>query len=98
MCIRDRIHTGRSRNDQVLVATRLWLKDRLDEVATLCIAVAGIALERAQAERDLPMPGYTHLQRAVVSSAGMWWAGWAEAFIDNAQRARTGYHLSLIHI
>ena len=33
------------------------------------------------------MPGYTHLQRAVVSSAGMWWAGWAEAFIDNAQRA-----------
>ncbi|MBE2211158.1 MAG: argininosuccinate lyase [Xanthomonadaceae bacterium] len=83
-----KIHTGRSRNDQVLVATRLWLKDRLDEVATLCIAVAGIALERAQAERDLPMPGYTHLQRAVVSSAGMWWAGWAEAFIDNAQRAR----------
>lgn len=83
-----KIHTGRSRNDQVLVATRLWLKDRLDEVASLCIEVAGIALERAQAERDLPMPGYTHLQRAVVSSAGMWWAGWAEAFIDNAQRAR----------
>ena len=49
--------------------------------------IAGIALDRAQAERDLPMPGYTHLQRAVVSSAGMWWAGWAEAFIDNAQRA-----------
>jgi Argininosuccinate lyase len=34
------------------------------------------------------MPGYTHLQRAVVSSAGMWWAGWAEAFIDDAVRAR----------
>jgi len=33
------------------------------------------------------MPGYTHLQRAVVSSAGMWWAGWAEAFVDNAERA-----------
>jgi argininosuccinate lyase len=33
------------------------------------------------------MPGYTHLQRAVVSSTGMWWAGWAEAFIDNAVRA-----------
>ena len=36
----------------------------------------------------LPLPGYTHLQRAVVSSAGMWWAAWAEAFIDDAVRAR----------
>ncbi len=85
--IGKKIHTGRSRNDQVLVATRLWLKDQLQEVAALCIDVARIALARASAERDLPMPGYTHLQRAVVSSAGMWWAGWAEAFIDNAQRA-----------
>ena len=85
--IGKKIHTGRSRNDQVLVATRLWLKDQLQEVAALCIDVARIALARANAERDLPMPGYTHLQRAVVSSAGMWWAGWAEAFIDNAQRA-----------
>ena len=83
-----KIHTGRSRNDQVLVATRLWLKDQLDEVTSSCTAVARIALTRAGVERDVPMPGYTHLQRAVVSSAGMWWAGWAEAFIDNAQRAR----------
>ena len=84
-----KIHTGRSRNDQVLVATRLWLKDQLGDVASLCIDVARIALTRAQAEHDLPMPGYTHLQRAVVSSAGMWWAGWVEAFIDNARRARS---------
>ena len=83
-----RIHTGRSRNDQVLVATRLWLKQRLSALQALCAAVAGIALERAQADIELPMPGYTHLQRAVVSSAGMWWAGWAEAFIDDAARAR----------
>ena len=82
-----RIHTGRSRNDQVLVATRLWLKDRLAALGAVCREVAGIALARAQAEVDIPMPGYTHLQRAVVSSAGMWWAGWAEAFIDDAQRA-----------
>ena len=82
-----RIHAGRSRNDQVLVATRLWLKEKLARTQALSREVAGIALDRAQAERDVPMPGYTHLQRAVVSSAGMWWAGWAEAFIDNAQRA-----------
>ena len=82
-----RIHTGRSRNDQILVATRLWLKDQLARVAELSKAIARVALDRAQAEKDQPLPGYTHIQRAVVSSAGMWWAGWAEAFIDNAVRA-----------
>lgn len=83
-----RIHTGRSRNDQVLVATRLWLKEQLARTRALCVEIAGIALERAQAEADVPLPGYTHLQRAVVSSLGMWWAAWAEGFIDNAARAR----------
>jgi len=83
-----RIHTGRSRNDQVLVATRLWLKDRLAALRGVAREAAGIALDRAEAEAQLPMPGYTHLQRAMVSSAGMWWAGWAEAFIDDAVRAR----------
>ena len=83
-----RIHTGRSRNDQVLVATRLWLKDRLARVAALCRESAEVALARAVAEAALPIPGYTHLQRAMVSSAGMWWAAWAEGFIDDAVRAR----------
>ncbi len=82
-----KIHTGRSRNDQVLVATRLWLKDKLERVAQLSRDIAKVALDRAEAEKHLPLPGYTHIQRAVVSSAGMWWAGWAEAFIDDAVRA-----------
>ncbi len=82
-----KIHTGRSRNDQILVATRLWLKEKLARVSELSRQVAKVALDRAEAERNLPLPGYTHIQRAVVSSAGMWWAGWAEAFIDNAIRA-----------
>lgn len=82
-----KIHTGRSRNDQILVATRLWLKEKLLRVSELSRQVAKVALDRAEAERSLPLPGYTHIQRAVVSSAGMWWAGWAEAFIDNAIRA-----------
>ncbi|HVR81719.1 MAG TPA: argininosuccinate lyase [Luteimonas sp.] len=81
-----KIHTGRSRNDQVLVATRLWLKDRLARTAALCRETAEVALARAEADNMLPLPGYTHLQRAVVSSAGMWWAAWAEGFIDNAAR------------
>ena len=83
-----RIHAGRSRNDQVLVATRLWLKDRLERTGDLLRDCATVALQRAQDEQGVAMPGYTHLQRAVVSSAGMWWAGWAEAFLDDAVRAR----------
>ncbi|AVY67246.1 argininosuccinate lyase [Xanthomonas translucens] len=83
-----KIHTGRSRNDQILVATRLWLKERLTQLAQLSREIAKVALDRAQAEQALPLPGYTHIQRAVVSSAGMWWASWAEAFIDDAIRAQ----------
>ena len=83
-----KIHTGRSRNDQILVATRLWLKDQLAHVVGLAREVAEVALARAEAEALLPLPGYTHIQRAMVSSCGMWWSAWAEAFIDNAQRAR----------
>ena len=89
-----RIHTGRSRNDQVLVATRLWLKEKLERLATLSREIAKVALDRAEAERALPIPGYTHIQRAVLSSGGMWWSGWAEAFIDDAVRA--GDTLALI--
>ncbi|MBW8824462.1 MAG: argininosuccinate lyase [Xanthomonadales bacterium] len=87
-----KIHTGRSRNDQVLVATRLWLRDRLRQVHALCIEVATIALERARGE-NIPLAGYTHLQRAMVSSTAMWWSAWAEGFIDDAQRAADTYRL-----
>lgn len=82
-----RIHTGRSRNDQILVATRLWLKAKLDTLARLCRDCARIALARARQHECTAMPGYTHLQRAVVSTVGHWYAGYAEAFIDDARRA-----------
>ncbi|MEO8160098.1 MAG: argininosuccinate lyase [Arenimonas sp.] len=82
-----KIHTGRSRNDQVLVATRLYLRDALATLHCHCKAIATMALARAEGDGALPLPGYTHLQRAVVSSAAMWWVGWAEAYIDNTQLA-----------
>jgi argininosuccinate lyase len=82
-----KVHTGRSRNDQILVATRLWLKAKLGELFALAVEAARTCLHRAASER-LPMPGYTHLQRAVVSSTAMWFAGFAESFIDDAVRAR----------
>jgi len=82
-----RVHTGRSRNDQVLVATRLWLKEKLATLHEHCRAIAAVCLDRA-AQPAQPLPGYTHLQRAVVSSTSMWFAGFAEGFIDDAVRAR----------
>jgi len=81
------VHTGRSRNDQILVATRLWLKSKLAALADNNREIAQACLDRA-AHEALPMPGYTHLQRAVVSSTAMWFAGYAEGFIDNAARAQ----------
>lgn len=83
-----KIHTGRSRNDQVLVATRLWLKQQLNILISQCKSIAQISLRRAELEALQPLPGYTHMQRAMVSSRGMWWGAWAEAFIDNTLRAQ----------
>jgi argininosuccinate lyase len=82
-----KIHTGRSRNDQVAVALRLYMKDRLKRLQTTCIQIASVLLSRIETEGDLPMAGYTHLQSAMPSSAGLWLAGHAEAFIDNAELA-----------
>src|SRR3546814_20492134 len=73
-----RIHTGRSRNDQVLVATRLWLKEKLAQAQSLCIETADIALQRARAEAGVPLPGYTHLQRAGAPSMGLGWGAWGD--------------------
>ncbi len=87
-----RVHTGRSRNDQVLVAIRLWLKEKMTVLRTHCHTIATVCLRRA-AEEALPLPGYTHLQRAVVSSTSMWFAGFAEAFIDNSFRTRSSTEL-----
>ncbi|EYF00692.1 argininosuccinate lyase [Chondromyces apiculatus] len=86
-----KVHTGRSRNDQVLVAARLWLKERLGALVTLCLSVAGACLTRARGTAGVPMPGYTHLQRAVPSSLGAFFAGHAEAFLDDAETARAAW-------
>jgi len=78
-----RVHTGRSRNDQVAVATRLFMLERLTEIAGLSAAIAQACLAVAQQHAKVPMPGYTHLQRAVPSSIGLWMGGFAEAFADD---------------
>ena len=83
-----KVHTGRSRNDQVMVAMRLYLREALERLDALCDDAARVLLDRAEADAHVPMPGYTHLQRAVPSSVGMWLGGFAEALIDDADLAR----------
>jgi argininosuccinate lyase len=79
----EKVHTGRSRNDQVAVATRLYLKDCLQRLLELNGRIARSCLRQAEQYADVAMPGYTHLQRAVPSSIGLWLGGFAEAFTDN---------------
>ena len=84
-----KVHTGRSRNDQVLVALRLYVRECLASLHEAVLTSARAFLDRADADRDVPMPGYTHLQGAVPSSVGLWMAGFAEAFLDDASLVRT---------
>ena len=88
-----KVHTGRSRNDQVAVATRLFLKDCLLRLMELNRRIAATSLEQAERHANAPMPGYTHLQRAVPSSVGLWMAAFAEAFTDNLGFARRIFEL-----
>jgi argininosuccinate lyase len=85
--IGGRIHAGRSRNDQVAVALRLYMKDCLAALARVCLEIAAVCLRRADSQSAVPIPGHTHLQQAMPSSLGLWWAGHAEAFIDDAALA-----------
>jgi len=80
-----KIHTGRSRNDQVLVAMRLYTRDHLDEIQTLNLKIAKAFLDKASQHSSDIMPGYTHMQRAVPSTWGLWFGAFAESFIDNAE-------------
>jgi argininosuccinate lyase len=80
-----RIHLGRSRNDQALVAIRLKMRESLQETRASVLDCARASLELARSHEMIPMPGYTHLQRAVPSTIGLWMASYAEAFVDDAE-------------
>lgn len=80
-----KVHLGRSRNDQVLTATRLWLKEQLATAASLCVKSAETAFQRAEKLQGAYLPGYTHLQRAVPSTVGYWFAGHGESLLEDAE-------------
>ena len=78
-----KIHTARSRNDQVLTAMQLFLKDELIEIKALTKELFGTWMSLADKYKNDLLPGYTHLQVAMPSSFGLWFSAYAEALIDD---------------
>src|SRR5262249_11865872 len=78
----ERLHTGRSRNDQVACDLRLYLKDRLLVLHRAALDLAAVLLAFAARHRRVLWPGYTHGRRAMPSSVGLWAGAYAEGLID----------------
>jgi argininosuccinate lyase len=90
----ERLHLGRSRNDQVLTALRLYIMDAADDVAgrtnLLCRALDALC----DRQGDLVLPGYTHMQQAMPSSVRLWCEGYREAFEDDIAGLRSTHRRS----
>lgn len=78
-----KIHSGRSRNDQVLVDLRLFFRSELSEIKQLTKDLFDVLLVQAEQYKQVLMPGYTHTQVAMVSSFGLWFGAYAEALTDD---------------
>ncbi len=89
--IGKKIHTGRSRNDQVLAAVRLFLREQLRSIAGQTAELVETLCEIAEANDDQLMPGYTHLQQAMPSTPGLWAAGYAELLLSDLESLQSAY-------
>ena len=88
-----KIHTGRSRNDQVLVDIKLYLKD---EILSIKEAILGLFTQLqalSNQHKDKLLPGYTHMQVAMPSSFGLWFGAYAEALVDDMELLAAAYHI-----
>lgn len=83
-----RIHTGRSRNDQVATVFRLWLRDAADALGLQLASLITTTLDLAERHAELPCPGYTHLQRAQIVSFGHHLHAYAEMLLRDLERLR----------
>ncbi|MBK5192060.1 MAG: argininosuccinate lyase [Flavobacteriaceae bacterium] len=86
-----KIHMARSRNDQVLVAVHLYLKDELSEIKNLSKELFDVLMELAETHKKVLLPGYTHLQIAMPSSFGLWFSAFAESLIDDLHFVNAAY-------
>jgi argininosuccinate lyase len=78
-----KIHSGRSRNDQVLVALKLYMRDKVREVVDLSNDLFEVLITKSNLHKDDLLPGYTHLQIAMPSSFGLWFGAYAESLVDD---------------
>ncbi|KAF5486371.1 putative argininosuccinate lyase [Colletotrichum fructicola] len=86
--IAGKLHTGRSRNEQVVCDMRMWLRDRIREIDSQLVAFLKVIITRAESEIDYIMPGYTHLQRAQPVRFSQWMMSYAAAFKQDLERLR----------
>ncbi|WP_047247251.1 argininosuccinate lyase [Maribacter thermophilus] len=89
-----KIHTARSRNDQVLVAMHLYLKNELSEIKSGTKELFDLLLQLAEKYKDVLLPGYTHLQIAMPSSFGLWLSAYAESLIDDLYFVDAAYKVA----
>ena len=89
-----KIHTARSRNDQVLVAMHLYLKDELKTIKSQVVDLFDLLLALAEKHKAKLIPGYTHLQVAMPSSIGLWLSAYAESLIDDLHFWESAYKIA----
>jgi len=89
-----KIHTARSRNDQVLVALQLFLKGALSEIKIQALELFDQLLQLSEKHQDKLMPGYTHMQVAMPCSFGLWFSAYAESLIDDVSFLNTAQQLT----
>lgn len=89
-----KIHSGRSRNDQVLVDLKLFTRDALRRVADAVMRLFEVLQSQSERFRDVLMPGYTHLQVAMPSSFGLWLGAYAESLADDMLLVESAYRMT----
>ena len=89
-----KLHTARSRNDQVVLDLRLYMRDKLLEVANAVCDMAAVLVAFAETHKDVPLVGRTHFQRAMPSSCGLWAGAMAEALLDDVELLKAAYKIA----
>ena len=89
-----KIHSGRSRNDQVLVDLKLFMRDELKSVAQHIVKLFNRLQGLSNEHKEQLMPGYTHLQVAMPSSFGLWFGAYAESLVDDMEMVLAAYNIA----
>ena len=92
--IGKKIHSGRSRNDQVLVDLRLFIRSKIEEVVECVTRLFDTLQRQSERYKDVLMPGYTHLQVAMPSSFGLWFGAYAESLADDLMVLLAAYRVN----